>query len=394
MDQTNNILIKNIKADKKISIAIMSSFAVLTIQYLILYYFNLPGSNLGNMIQLASKIIVGFLFILGLPAILQRNWILFVGVYFFSIGIFLYNYLVFSQNSEFLKDIIFPFFFTSLPCFLYSYSIKDRRIFENTMGKIANIVFTLGTLIAILVVLNKISLGRYSMSLSYYMLLPTIIYLKVFFENFSLKYFISFTISLLVILALGARGPIMCIGIFVIMYLLNNRTKLTYKIIIVYSSILASLMLIFVNINKLLLFMYNFMESFGISSRTLRLFMKGDISSSGRDYLYKEIIYQIKENPIMGIGVTGDRLYIGTYTHNVFIEILSGFGVVFGSLIIILLILVSFKSIKQSDRNDSNFMVIWFSIGLAPLIVSGSYLIDFNFWIFFGFALNSIFKKQ
>ena len=68
--------------DKKISIALMSYFVVLTIQYLILIYFNLIETNTGSYIQLLSKSLVGLTFIYALPAVLRRSKIKFLIVYF------------------------------------------------------------------------------------------------------------------------------------------------------------------------------------------------------------------------------------------------------------------------------------------------------------------------
>lgn len=391
MEQITNQINKDNKEDKRISIAIMSSFAILTIQYLILYYFNLMGSALGNTVQLASKILVGFLFLLGLPAVLRRNWILFIGTYVFFVGIFLYNYLFFGQNLEFLKDIIFPFFFTCLPSLLYSYSVRDIKVFKDVMENISRIVFILGLLISILVFTNKMSLGSYSMSLSYYMLLPAIIYLNNSFKDKKAMYINIFILSMLIILILGARGPLMCIGIFTLLYMITNKSKLNYKTLFQFFGSSLFFILVFINLNKMIMYLYNFLINLGLNSRTLLLILTDELSSSrSRNNLYIEIIELIKENPIFGIGIGGDRYYTGMYSHNIFIEILSGFGVIVGILVMLLLLLFCYKVIKLKNKDDNNLMIIWISIGLVPLLVSGSYLTDFKFWIFLGLGLNNI----
>lgn len=84
----DKVIKQNILEDKKISIAIMSSFAILTIQYLVLIYFDLIDTNIGHVVQLTSKGLVGFLYLLALPAALNRNIIKFFSVYFISNMIF------------------------------------------------------------------------------------------------------------------------------------------------------------------------------------------------------------------------------------------------------------------------------------------------------------------
>ena len=103
-------MVKNKSDDQKISIAIMASFIVLTIQYFLLIYFNLIGTGIGSGIQLFSKVMVGVLFLYALPAVLKRSLGKFIGVYFVAILIFLVNYLFFPQNHLYLKQLIFPLF--------------------------------------------------------------------------------------------------------------------------------------------------------------------------------------------------------------------------------------------------------------------------------------------
>lgn len=157
----------------------MSSFAILTIQYLILTIFNLSGTKVGNYIQLLSKGIVGIFYLLSLLVVLKRNKIKFIAVYFISIMILLLNCLIFKENVPYIKTIIFPFFFTCLPTFIYAYSIEDWNVLKGIMYKVSLIVFIIETLIGILVFRGKVTIGSYSMSLSYYMLLPTIIYIWI-----------------------------------------------------------------------------------------------------------------------------------------------------------------------------------------------------------------------
>ena len=54
--RTISIKYKNkYKDDTKISWALMSSFLILTLQYLVLIYFNLLETSVGSNIQLLSK---------------------------------------------------------------------------------------------------------------------------------------------------------------------------------------------------------------------------------------------------------------------------------------------------------------------------------------------------
>ncbi|NLY45108.1 MAG: O-antigen ligase family protein [Tissierella sp.] len=385
---------KGILEDKKISMAIMSSFVVLTIQYLILIYFDLIDTSIGEKVQLSSKAIVGLFYLLALPIALKRNKIEFIGIYIFSIFIFLINYIFFNENWVYLKSIIFPFFFTCLPSFIYSYSIHEWDILMYFMKKTSKIVFVVGTIIGILVFLGKSSVGTYSMRLSYYMLLPTAIYLDEFLEKMSLKNGLIISICLMIILALGSRGAILCIGIFTILKLVKNISKLTYTKILFYLIIFTIVITGLIFLDEILEYIYDFLLSFGIKSRSIQLFLRDDVHLSGRDRLYEDVIEEIFNRPFLGIGLAGDRAITGGYVHNIFIEILANFGIVLGVLNIIALLYIIIKSLFIKNIKKYNMIIIWLSIGFVHLFVSTSYLIEFKFWIFLGLLFNKLFNNK
>lgn len=386
---------KTILEDNKISIAIMSSFAILTLQYLILIYFNLIGTPSAYRIQLISKIVVGFFYIIALPTVLRRNKFKFLAVFFISIFIFLLNFLLFNENWIFLKDVIFPYFFTCLPSLIYSYSISDWNVLESVMKKTSLLVFIIGSIIGILVFSNRASIGAYSMSISYYLLLPTIVYMDEFLERFTFRSIIIVLVSLVIILVLGSRGAILCVGIFVILKIIRMGKKLSYKTILLYITIPFLMTTFFLSFDIILQNLHDFLLHFGIRSRNITLFLRDQIYLSGRDRLYKDIIQEISKNPILGIGLAGDRRVLGGYySHNIVLEILGDFGIIAGSLVILSLgILIFIALFYSKDKVISNIIYIWFSIGLVHLMISSSYLIDFKFWIFLGLSLRAVLDK-
>lgn len=375
--------------DKKISIAILSSFVVLMIQYFILHYFNMDRTGIGEIVQLLSKTIVGIFFIYSFKIVFTRNGYLFILLYPISVVIFSLSYLFFPQNTEYLNDILFKYFFVCIPCFIYSFSIDDRKVFKYIMDKISIIIFTIGFIIGILVFLGKISLGLYSMSFSYYMLFPAIVYLNNFSERLSIKSLILAFLSLFTMLSVGSRGAIMSALLYVILYLLINAKDISPKKILSNIIILVMIIVISLYLKEILFYMNNILVKYGVYSRSISLFLGDKIHLSGRDAIYKEVLQQIRLNPILGIGLAGDRVYAGgSYSHNIFLEILSGFGVIVGSFILFVIVIISIKVLFSKDVEGSNLLLIWFCMGFVPLLVSGSYLTDFQFWIYLGLAVR------
>ncbi len=382
---------ENIIGDKKISVAIMSSFAILTMQYLILTYFNLIGTSYASRVQLLSKVFVGLFYIVALPTVIKRNKGMFLWGYILSLLVFLLNYIFFIKNRIYLKKIIFPYFFTCLPSLIYSFSINDWNVLRRVMKKTSILVFIIGSTIGIMVFTKIVSIGRYSMPLSYYMLLPTIVYIDEFLDNFNIKSVLIVLVSLFIILALGSRGPIMCIGVFIILKVINTRKKINYKAISIFFIIIAFLFVILIYFEIILDSLYNLLLQLGIRSRSIELFLTDDIYLSGRDHIYGDVIQGIRSSPIFGIGLLGDRQVTdGRYTHNIIIEIIANFGIIIGSVLVLLLMFVSFKILFSKNKEQSSFFAMWFSIGVVHLMVSSTYLTDYKFWIFLGLAARAM----
>lgn len=387
----DNYAAQNEAGDKKISLAIMSSFGILTIQYFILLCFQLIGTSTGQLIQLLSKSIVGFFYLIALPTVLRRNKVKFTIIYLIAIILFLYNSLVYSQNWGYLKLIIFPLFFTCLPSFIYAYSIDDQEILMDIIEKVSIMVFVVGFILSMLVFIGKFSVGAYSMTLSYYMLLPSIIYLNKFMDNFSLKYGTVLIILFFIIFSLGSRGPVLCIGIFTIIKVLDSFDRMNYVRFLSYIIIFLIVIIGLLYYDDILLYAYNLLLSIGINSRTLRLFSSKNLNIRSRVEIYKTVFENVMLSPILGIGMAGDRLVLGgMYTHNIFLELLASHGFIVGIIIIIALLFILIKAFFIKDDTKHNIFIIWISIGFIPLLVSGSYLLDLNFWILMGLASKAL----
>ncbi len=387
IDKTDKILLE----DKKISIALMSSFVILTVQYFVLIFFDFIGTSTGAAIQLLSKGLVGLTFVYALIPVLKRNKIRFIAIYFIAIFVFLLHYIVFPENKTYMVELFFPIFFMSLPSFIYSLSIREFSVLKEIMKKSSYIVLVFGVLLGGLIFVGKASVGTYSMSLSYYMLLPSIIFFDELLDEFSLKSLIFFVLSLIVILVLGSRGAILCIIVFMGLKLLRPQTKGIHKKIVMNLGIFSAGLFIFVYLNEIISYMYYSLLNYGIYSRTLSLFLHGKIgASSGRDRIFQRLIDAIMEKPLIGLGIGGDRFSVSgsSYAHNLFLELIVDFGVVIGLVVGLVICFIVIKNLIIRDSRKYNFFIIWVAIGLVPLLVSGSYLTTINFWTFLGISIS------
>lgn len=375
----------DVQRDCKISFALMSSFVILPIQYSIIILFKLSGTYTSSVVRALTVASVGVIYLFALPCVLKRNKWNFVLIYLSAITLFLLTFVLFPDNRIFLRSLVFPMFFMNLPSLVYMMSIHDLKVFRNVMEKAGCLVFAIGIILSILVFSGKATVGNYSMGLSYYMLLPTIIFLDDLFDEFSIKSLVKAGLSFMVILSLGSRGAVLCTIVFIFLkYIKGNYKKAWLNICVVATAVGA----IFYS-DKILQLLNKIFLTYGIKSRNIALFLKEGVHLSGRDRLLEKVIMEIADKPIFGIGIAGDRKILnGTYVHNVLIEILSHFGVILGSAILMILIILIFKSLLTKNISEYSLIIIWVSLGLVVLMVSSSYLENIKFWIFLGLLIN------
>jgi hypothetical protein len=239
--------------------------------------------------------------------------------------------------------------------------------------------------------MNNEFASDYSMALSYYMLLPTILFLDELLDRFSLKALFITCFSLLIILAIGSRGPILCSGIFIILKLIRPVSKLNFSKVVLYMCYFLVAIFTILYFEKILVAIDDFLLKFNIDSRNISLFLNDYLHLSGRDRIYEKILTEIVQHPILGIGIAGDRRVAdGNYAHNIILEVFLNFGVIIGLILVIAFIMWLLKLLFVKDMNLYNMMIIWISLGFVSLLVSGSYLIDVNFWTLLGLIISQL----
>lgn len=386
---------KNVfKDDRKIATSVFSPIIILSVQYLLLYSFNVTDTYIGSVIKLISKIVVGILMLRAFSIVIKKKLRAIIILYCFMISIFLFHYVFFLQNRKYIIDIVFNFFSISLPLYIYALSITELKEFFKVAEKAAIFVLCVTSLTFILELFNIIDIGLYSMSLSYYLLFPCLLYLYKFMDTITIKSMFIVLISIVMILAIGARGPILCIACYLIIFLINQiREKNEIKKEIFYIIIILILLFGMIFLKEILTLLNNFLNSHGISSRSITLFLRDDVFLSGREDIYKEAFELIKKYPIFGVGIAGDRAFIsGYYVHNLFLELLLDFGVFTGSIISIILIALFIKNVFFINNDKRKIYNIFFCMGVIPLMVSGSYLSDMYLYIYLGLIFNSNIK--
>lgn len=378
----------NVSENRRISNAVVAPLVILTFQFFVLTAFSLIEGSVAQVIQLGSKLMVGLVFVYSFPIIWRNSKSKLFGTYLLVSIVFLFHYLVFPANRIYMNETLFPLFFMCLPSFVYSSTIDNWAILKEVMERAASYVFAMGLVLSILVFSGRVPFGAYSMAFSYYMLLPAIVYTNRVFDRASFRNLLFAFIASFIVLALGARGPLMCLAMFVMLKLIKPEKTPTPRDVFGYLSLLMIGFFFILFFEEVLLFFSNVLLKFGIRSRSIALLLRPDIHLSGRDSLFRVVVEELMKSPIVGLGLAGDRLLIGGYVHNFFVEVLSHFGVVVGLIVLIMFSFGSLLALLRAKQLNYELLIIWFSMGFMPLMVSSSYLISLNFWVFLGLLVG------
>lgn len=228
----------------------------------------------------------------------------------------------------------------------------------------------------------------YSLDFGYDMIFISLIVLTYFFNKKKYKWAYSCFAGFLILLALtyGSRGALLCLGVFIILYLFNGQQskikKMLYSVILIITGLFTY--------NKGVEIIQNtaiyLLNNFNISSRTLMKIASGDImDDSGRDSIYRLVKQAIENNP-WGYGAYGDRPLIGPsfywgYSHSIVYEMMINFGVILG---VLFLLFLSIKSVClvffSKDKYIIFTMMIVFSMTMR-LIISDTFWGNIYFWI-------------
>lgn len=378
------------KENKKISIALSAIFLVLTIQYFVLITFNLLETSLGHNIQLLSKGFVALSFLYALPIIIKKHNVKILIVYLTFLIVYLFNYTLFINNQEIMKSMFFDVFFMSAPILIYSLSITDVLEFKETMYKFSLIIYIFG-IITTYSIINGDNTIYYSMSLSYYLLFPAMFTLEQYFKRKKIRDLIISITSLFMIIMIGSRGPLVPYILFFIIMSIKSSNFNNTKIFISRMILILLIIFFFFNFKNILLTLINVMDKIGWNSRTLSSLLSEEVSLSGREFLFSESIKLIKEKPILGYGLFSDYFYLNKYVHNFILELFLNYGIILGTVILVLLMILIYKSLKIDNTNMILMLIL---IGVVSLFYSKSYITFMPFWMSLGLMISVIIQNK
>lgn len=326
-------------------------------------------------------------------------------LFFLAFGlVFDLSILFYPINADYIINILPRFFFTVLPYYFVGRAIVDFKLTMKYLHKVSIIVLIAN----VAYYLYYLSSGRIfhndNMDFAYNVLPSILILLYTALEKGGIQRWIIGIGGALFTMIQGTRGPVVCVLAFLLMYFLLNITNI--KKLLLYILFLAVGGFIAFN-NSFLVWIQQFgvlLEKYNISSRVIQMFLQNDFTNdNGRAYLYEHVIDGIKQHPFLGNGIMGDRVLTqgfqyavgGSYVHNLLFELWCDYGVIIGSVLLLVLLVLIWKALKNgSDRETKYFIVILIALGIVKLMLSGSYLYEPYLFLLLGVCVRSSITRK
>ena len=352
--------------DRIIAFAVMIQSLLVIMQTIMIgvFYMDAEATTVYRVAFTAVPMIVAMI------VAFYRHSVRFIVVYAVVITLLLLTCAVFpantpyviGQSTRFLLPVVLP----SALCLL---SVTNFRVVENTLYIISWFTAVMVFYYIICFFRGIVSIYNYNMTFSYACLLPMVVlyaHRKAIDVMASGVLFIS-------VLAIGSRGAAFCFLIYLIFDLFQHKSKWRFVVVIL-------VVLLFVSLP----FLVSWFDTIGVSSRTIDMFLSGEISNdSGRSYIQKRVLGRLLSQPFIGLGFFGDRID-DVYCHNILLEICLNFGLFLGPIIILFLITKLIVLYYHLGNDDRNRIIRYFCALVLPFMTSGSYLIGSEFAIFIG----------
>lgn len=284
---------------------------------------------------------------------------------------------LFHPEIDQFSETVSTFFSTVAQLALLAYLVTDvEKLLKHL--RVFSLIATLLLLYYLFIHGVTYNNGRYSMALGYVSLVPAVILFHNFFKHKNPVDLIAASIITITILSFGSRGPLLCLGLYIVLVLLKS-SKPQYLI-----AAIIVLLIFYLFFNQIMSSLLSIVSG-SSTSRTLQYILNGQMSEdSGRYLKYSKVIDELKQNPFIIRGINSDYLLIGKYTHNIFLEILYEFGCIVGGVVCIDLIyriIISF--IHSSDSIESELCFMFMCIAIPQLMISHSLWAEWTFWVWY-----------
>ena len=363
--------------------------------YVVQVFRQLP--IIGEFYRGVIPFLTGILIFLSLPYLLREIRLVDVLFYCACIVFLCVSIVALPENAPYIEKDMWRVLGVAIPMYFIGLGY-DHDKFKNILYYCS----LLGVCLTFLYQIYYLNSGREFVSDNMdaaYNLLPSLLYLVYWaFEKRKIVYWVIAVISLPIIFIFGTRGPMLACAVFLAFELFFKvflNKSLLLKILFVGAGIFVFWLLFFSDaLVQLAQFLSKKFEAYGFSTRIFDYFLEGDIAhSSGRDEIYDSAINAIFQSPAFGYGIMGDRVVTNAvYVHNIVLEFWCQFGLVFGTLLLGVVIIIPIRALYLERQNPSGFYFILMlaCIVFTKLMLSGSYITEMYLFLLLGICMRYI----
>lgn len=293
--------------------------------------------------------------------------------------VFLTNALL-SQHPEYVIPIFINFSLILIPTLI----VLDKKMdFQQVFKFWEKFALLFTVILPVYIVLNDLrKIGYYEIGYVTHVNLLFYAYLfSNFKKNFSIKNMILLILNVFCCFIFGSRS-VLAAGIVVILvafFMFQNERKISYYFIL--SAFLICGTYIYNNLAEILINIQFFINKLGFSSRNLSLFIQElnnneGLYLSGRDGIYPIIIDHLKSSNGLPEGVGMARVLTSGnfyHAHNFLLEMLLTFGLIIGTFLIVILLLIFVRLIFKKYKDDNNKFLCILLISFLTRSIFGTY---------------------
>lgn len=305
-------------------------------------------------------------------------------------------YIFFPRNLEYVGVDIPRLLLFYLPAYAMVRSIRNYDAIADHMFVVACVLFAF-SVYAVGKSTESLQQGYEThMSAGFLMAFCTLVFADSFLERKISRWMKTVSLCFAIVscgmvLSFGSRGATVICLLYVFYQVVHKGKNINVGIKVLLSWVILLLCIFW---NDVRLILVSLLGNYIQENRTLAWLLQMDkqLDSSGRFEIYLEIINSMKERPIFGYGLYGDRGILGqTYAHNLFIEFVVDFGYPIGMIFAVTYVTRLIRGLKSNYARRYISIIGIYATGM--LFFSNSYLITGVFWIALG-AIMSMTEKR
>lgn len=309
--------------------------------------------------------------------------------------IFMVHMLVYPENSDYLLSISGTFLATVLPMYLIGVCFDmDKHIKLLYYASLLNIgLFVMYNLSTSTYVMNSEAAYTSSMSRAYTLLPQLLMVVGQCFKKPNVINISAGIVGGIFLMMCGNRGALLLYVFFIVACVIFLVQKKGWPFYLVTASVVGVVLYFYEWILNLLRVWF---LSMGVSTRVIERLAAGDFfESTGRDTITETLLLAIGENPFMGYGMGGDMAIVGSYAHNLAMEMWTSFGVLLGSALLIGILVVFVRGwLGAREEDEKHILLVLLCVGLLKLYLSNSYLLEGMFFLLLGVCVGITRKRS